>query len=53
MKGKGKGSGDKGERHDKGKGAANSEDAKEVTLNFPDIKALDHSRLCPRYSASE
>ena len=54
MKGKGKGGGDKGERLDKGKGGASNEDLKEtVSLNFPDMKPVDHNRLCPRYTAGE
>ena len=52
MKGKGKGGGDKGERLEKGKGGASNEDLKEtVSLNFPDMKPVDHNRLCPRYTA--
>ena len=54
MKGKGKGGGDKGERLEKGKGGASNEDMKEtVSLNFPDMKPVDHNRLCPRYTAGE
>ena len=48
MKGKGKGGGDKTEK-DKG----GNSDSKELSLQFPDMKPLDHVRLCPRYAAGE
>lgn len=52
MKGKGKGGGDKGEKQDKDKGSSSS-DNKDVVLQFPDIRPVDHVRLCPRYTSGK
>ncbi len=52
MKGKGKSTGDKGGKS----GGSNADssggnDAKDNTIQFPDVKPVDHTRLCPRYTA--
>ncbi len=53
MKGKGKSTGDKGSKG----GGSNAEssgagsDPKDSMMQFPDVKPVDHTRLCPRYTA--
>ncbi len=47
MKGKGKGGGDKS---DKEKSGGSGENSRDVVLQLSDLRAVDHVKLCPRYS---